>query len=194
MAAGALILAAGFSTRFGSDKRLHLLPDGRPMISATVRTYQNVFTHVAVVVRDSDSDLARRLADTSSHRLPIVVPTARAAQGMAASLADGIRAIADWDYAFIALADMPNIRTETLRQLDAEMRSARRDARTAIVQPTFEGKTGHPVGFSRELFADLIALHGDRGARSVIEANRHVLTEVVVDDRGVLEDFDQPPG
>lgn len=194
MAAGALILAAGFSRRFGSDKRIHTLADGVPMIHATLSRYHDVFTNVAVVVRDSDSAIVKQLTGELSRRQPIIIATARAEQGMSASLGDGVRAIADWDYAFIALGDMPYVRAETLRTLDGHMRSARRTGAAAIVQPVCESERGHPVGFSREFFAQLMALGGDRGARSVIAANESAVTTVKVDDRGVIDDVDQPPG
>lgn len=164
------------------------------MISATIARYQDAFANVAVVVRDSDSDIVKQLSRGRSRRQPIIIPTARADQGMSASLGDGVRAIADWDYAFIALADMPYVRAETLRALDARMRTARRGGAAAIVQPVCGSDSGHPVGFSREFFAQLMSLAGDRGARSVIAANEDAVVTVNVDDRGVIDDVDQPPG
>ena len=106
-------------------------------------------------------------------QLPIIVPTNQAHLGMAASIADGIRAVVDWDYAFLGLGDMPYIRPDTLRTLKAAMDDAFASTKSRASCVPMHGDTpGHPVGFSREFFAELIALTGDRGARSVVDAHR----------------------
>ena len=193
MTAGALVIAAGFSRRFGSDKRLYRLRSGRSMLQATLAPYLEVFRNVAVVVRANDSRVAQHLMSGTGPRRPIIVTTALAERGMSASLADGVRSLAAWDYVFIGLGDMPFLRAETLRTLDARMREARTDRIARIVVPVHQEQPGHPVGFSRDFFAELIALEGDRGAKSVVAAHPDAVVRVTVDDPGVVEDLDQPP-
>lgn len=193
MAHGALIIAAGFSRRFGSDKRLFKMKDDEPLLIASLRPYRSVFPNVAVVVRSSDSELTQLIAARLGRQLPIIVPTNQAQLGMAASIADGVRALANWDYLFLGLGDMPYVRSETLAVLKAEMDRARSEHAPRIVVPIHGDAAGHPVGFSREFFAELIALTGDRGARSVIDAHATVVRWIAVDDPGVVTDIDQPP-
>jgi len=188
-----LIIAAGFSRRFGSDKRLYTLKHDDPLLIATLRPYRRVFSNVAVVVRSSDSELSRLISDRLGRNAPIVVPTAHAHLGMAASIADGVRALAAWDYLFLGLGDMPYVRAETLEQLKARMDHARLDRDPCIVVPMLGDAPGHPVGFSREFFAELIALTGDRGARSVVEAHPSAVTRIAIDDPGIITDIDHPP-
>ncbi len=190
---GALIIAAGFSRRFGSDKRLFRLKHGEPLLVASLRPYRTVFANVAVVVRSSDSELSGLIAAQLGRQRPIIVPTDFAHRGMAASIADGVRATAAWDYLFLGLGDMPYVKSDTLALLKAPMDAARADRRACIVVAELDGVAGHPVGFSREFFAELIALEGDRGARSVIDAHADAVQRVPVDDAGVLADIDQPP-
>jgi molybdenum cofactor cytidylyltransferase len=190
--AGALLIAAGFSRRFGSDKRLHRLPDGRILLIASLAPYRDAFRNVAIVIRETDSAVLAELRRAFADRMPIVATTANAAAGMAASLADGVRALLDWDYLFVGLADMPYVQATTLRTLEAHMRAARAERLPRIVQPWFRGAPGHPVGFSREFFADLLRLEGDHGARSVVLAHPEAVERVDVDDAGVLLDVDQP--
>jgi len=147
-------------------------------------------------VRSSDSELTQIIGARLGRRLPIIIPTEQAHLGMAASIADGVRTLVDWDYLFLGLGDMPYVRSETLAQLKAEMEAARADRFgrvPRIVVPTYRDEPGHPVGFSREFFAQLIALTGDRGARSVIDAHPTAVHRVDVDDPGVVTDIDQPP-
>ena len=61
-----------------------------------------------------------------------------------------------------------------------------------IVATQFDGKRGHPVGFSRKYGALLAALGGDEGARSIVAARPSALRLVDVDDPGVLRDVDRP--
>jgi len=190
---GALVIAAGFSRRFGSDKRMFKLNTGEPLLVASLRPYRTVFPNVAVVVRSSDSELTHLISRTLGRAVPIIVPTDQADQGMAASIADGIRALASWDYVFLGLGDMPYVRTATLELLRDRMNEARSDALARIVMPTFSGESGHPVGFSREFFGELIALTGDRGARTVVAAHPDSVDRIDVDDPGVVADIDEPP-
>jgi molybdenum cofactor cytidylyltransferase len=189
---GALVIAAGFSRRFGSDKRVFQLKH-EPLLIATLRSYRAAFANVAVVVRSSDSALTRMIGEAFGRQLPIIVPTNQAHLGMGASIADGVRAVVDWDYVFLGLGDMPYIRPDTLRTLKAAMDAIRIDKEPCLMVPMHADTPGHPVGFSREFFAELIALTGDRGARSVIDAHRAAVRRIVIDDPGVVTDIDHPP-
>jgi molybdenum cofactor cytidylyltransferase len=191
--AGALIVAAGFARRFGSDKRLHRLPGGEALLITTLRSYRAAFDSVAVVIRHTDSELSRELSRAFGHNVPIIVATENAAQGMAASIADGVRALSAWDYLFIGLGDMPYVASATLGRLRDVMIRARRAGESRIVVPRHDGTAGHPVGFSREFYSDLIALSGDRGARSVVVAHADRVEYLDTDDAGVLADIDEPP-
>ncbi|MFU8816108.1 MAG: nucleotidyltransferase family protein [Pseudomonadales bacterium] len=189
MTAGAVLLAAGASRRFGSDKRRHRLEDGTPLLSASVSLYAAAFEQLIVVLRPEDDDLAAAVSAAATGT-PRVVRCADAHLGMGHSLAAGIRAAAGWRYAFVALADMAWVRVETLARLRAVLTAAPPDA---IVQPAYHGAAGHPVGFGAAHFARLCRLSGDEGARSLVREARAQLVTVDVDDPGVLEDLDTPP-
>jgi molybdenum cofactor cytidylyltransferase len=50
------------------------------------------------------------------------------------------------------------------------------------------GRRGHPVGFSPELYSELVQLSGDEGARRLVA--RYPSHGVELDDPGVLADVD----
>lgn len=184
MSGGVIILAAGFSRRFGSDKRCHRLPDGRTLLQATYAQYRAVFDDVVLVVRDEDQALVAQFGS------PETVVSHDAALGMGHSLASGVRERNHWDYLFVALGDMPYITEDTLMELKQTMTSANDGA---IVLPIVQGQPGHPVGFSPLHYPALAGLKGDRGARSVLTGEEHHIVELAVADEGVLRDLDTPP-
>jgi len=189
---GALLLAAGFARRFGSDKRRHLLDDGATLLAATLSLYVRAFDQVVVVLRPDDDDIQAAIREAFPAVSCVNAPLAHL--GMGHSLAAGIAAVSDrhhdWEYAFVGLADMPFVRVETLAQLRHAMEKA---PSPVIVQPLQAGRPGHPVGFHRFFFRDLGALTGDQGARRVVEQHRDALVAVVTTDEGVVKDMDTPP-
>jgi molybdenum cofactor cytidylyltransferase len=60
------------------------------------------------------------------------------------------------------------------------------------VVPTFEGKRGNPVLWSRRFFPDLMAIEGDVGARHLIGRYAEAVVEVAVDGEAAFDDVDTP--
>lgn len=179
----ALILAAGFGTRFGSDKRRVTLPDGRTLLGASLARAQAVFDEVHVVLRPEDDPAQLGLPPDSS-----IILCEDAGQGMGHSLAAGVRALVSVEGEAIAvlLGDMPWIAESSLRALIAEAAPSR------IVFPVHHDERGHPVLFGREFWPELQQLTGDEGARRVLRAHAAAWIAVGVDDPGVLRDVDSP--
>ncbi len=182
MSGGAVILAAGNSTRFGSDKRRFPLSGKGAMLEATLALYQAVFEQCFVVLKPQDSFWAGRLRGVCS------VHAQDAALGMGHSLAAGVAAARHLDYLFVALADMPYVQTATLAQLRRELTDA-----NCIVQPECQGRPGHPVGFGSAYFGELQALSGDIGAKPVLDRHAALIRRVPVADTGTIRDIDVPP-
>ena len=180
MRTAALVLAAGASRRFGSDKRLHLL-EGEPMLVRSLAIYRKVCDDVGVVIRSGEPEIAA-LAQAAGCR---VVEASDAAMGQSRSLAAGVQAMrGDADQLIVGLGDMPFVRPDTVRQLVAALATAP----TRIVRPTYKGRPGNPIGFPAGFFDDLTGIEGDTGARELVAASDPRLLEV--DDPGVLRDID----
>ena len=179
--AAAVLLAAGASRRFGTDKRLHSL-DGTPMVVRTAELYATSFSKLYIVLKQDDEAVARLVEPLK----PAIVIAEDAAKGMGRSLAAGISAAAGHPFVFVALADMPFVQASTLRQL--------RDlaAPGCIVRPLYRGTPGHPVGFAADYFEALGQLKGDQGAREVIRRHSRSLVQFWTDDAGVVRDVDRP--
>ncbi|MBI4192073.1 MAG: nucleotidyltransferase family protein [Betaproteobacteria bacterium] len=182
MEIGAILLAAGSSSRFGGDKLLHPLPDGTPIGAAAARNLLAALSDVVAVVRPGDFPLADLFEQEGCY----VVVCPHAARGMGASLAHGVAQRRGADGWVIALADMPSIKSSTIASVVREL-----EAGGDLVAPTYQGQRGHPVGFGKRFGAQLLALDGDAGARDVIAAHKGELVLVECDDPGILQDIDR---
>lgn len=180
-----ILLAAGQSTRFGSNKLLNPLPDGTPMAVACARTLHAVLEHCIAVVDDSQGTVARLLAEAGLQ----VIANPRALEGVGTSIACGVAASPGAGGWVIALADMPGIPARVIRQVAGGL------ARGAdIVAPVCRGQRGHPVGFAARHAPALLALNADSGARDIIAANHDTLELIETQHRGVIFDIDTPAG
>jgi molybdenum cofactor cytidylyltransferase len=178
-----ILLAAGSAQRFGAHKLLQPLADGTPVGVAAARALRAALPDSIAVVRPDDHVLIEALDEEGLR----TVVNPHAEQGMGSSLATGIGAAADADGWLIALADMPWIDRATMRMLTHSLRQG-----ASMVAPEHKGHRGHPVGFARHWGADLRALHGHQGARSLIAAHPGQLVLHQTQDRGVLLDVDHP--
>jgi molybdenum cofactor cytidylyltransferase len=179
-----ILLAAGLSTRFGGDKLLHELPDGRAIALVSALNLQAAVEDLLVVVRPDHQALIKLL---NAHHIK-TLPCPNAAQGMGASLACGVAASRDTAGWLVALADMPFIDPATLRAVAKALRNG-----ATLAAPSLDGqRNGHPVGFSAAWRDDLLKLDGDQGARSLIAARREEMTLIRCNDPGIFRDIDLP--
>jgi molybdenum cofactor cytidylyltransferase len=177
-----LLLAAGSSQRFGSNKLLYRLADGQPMAVAAASSLRSACDRLIAVVRPEAETLAPLLRDAGCE----IIPVADAAQGMGASLAAGVQATANADGWIVALADMPFIDSKSHQRVRDCLQAG-----ASLVATQHQELRGHPVGFAKAWFSQLVALTGDQGGRDILEKNAHRLTLCQVDDPGVLRDIDQ---
>jgi molybdenum cofactor cytidylyltransferase len=189
----AIVLAAGTSRRFGSDKLLHtIMLHGvtLPLAAHSLLPWLETFGRITVVVRPGAgtfcSAIETALGAIKSAQIRWFV-CADAAQGMASSLVCGVRAnlgAAGW---LIGLADMPAVPKAAI----AGVRKALLVG-AALAAPTRDGRRGHPVGFASHYRDELLLLRGDTGARRLLERDISKLVEINIDDAGIFADIDIP--
>ncbi len=178
-----VLLAAGASSRFGSNKLLAPVADGTPLGLRAAKNLLPWIDRLVVVVGHGQCAIRELFTQAGLD----VCLCADAALGMGHSLRCGIAAVREAGACVLALADMPMLSDETVSRVVTSLRSG-----AEIVVPTHSGHDGHPVGFSRTVFPELSRLSGDRGAREVVlrDPNRVVRVECL--DPGVLLDIDTP--
>ncbi len=183
-----ILLAAGFSRRFGStDKLLQLLADGRPIALASAEHLIQAIPECIAVLRPENKALASLLVNAG---LKVIFCNDNEHE-MADSLTAAIRYSSSFEAAkdgfVIGLADMPYIRPKTIRVVADKIAGG-----ASIVIPTHQNQRGHPVGFSAKFRNALENLQGDEGARSIIKRYPHEIHLLPTDDAGILADIDTP--
>lgn len=180
-----VLLAAGSASRFGGDKLLAKLADGRPLASAALSALATAVDAVIAVVRPGDAALQALLGESGA----LIAVCPEAAEGIGASLACGAREVQrrfpDAQGAIIALADMPWLLPSTVARIAAALRRG-----AVLAAPTHRGTRGHPVAIGADYFAELRMLSGDEGAKKLLAAHGAELELIAVDDPGVLRDVD----
>lgn len=158
----AIVLAAGASRRFGSQKLLAPL-HGKPVVRWAVENVLAALPDEVMVVVGRDGDAVREALEGLAVR---VVVNERWAEGMSTSLSAGIAALpADVDAVLIALGDQPGVDPAVI----ASLFNAYTEGSRPIAAPSYRGERGNPVVFGAELFPELLAIQGDRGAKDIIE-------------------------
>ena len=176
---GAIVLAAGFSSRFGSSKLLAQLSNGKTVFQQTLERIGGALSDRLVVTRPELAAQLRALAPDTP-----ILSFEHADHGMGATLAFAAKQIQNWDACLVCLADMPFIETATYSLIAEQVSS------NTIVAPSFDSKPGNPVAFGSDFFTALATLTGDSGGRKLTSRNPQAVRELQVTDPGVLQDID----
>ncbi len=171
----AIVLAAGQSKRYGSNKLLRHLPAGNTLIGHTVDTAEAAGCDPIIVVTGAyETELKKAL---TGRKVEFVFnenwPT-----GMGSSIARGIRALMNQPEPpaafFILVADQPGLHADLLRQMMARFEALS----PAAIRCNYGTSWGPPVLFSISLAEELSQLSGEQGARSVLSKYQDKVLEV----------------
>jgi len=177
----AVVLAAGASTRMGTQKLL--LPfDGETLLRRAVRQVRAAGFDDVLVVLGSEHEATLAALDGLPVRHAINM---QFASGMGSSFRTAVEHLADSDAAMFALADQPFVTTNEYRTvLDTYRQHAR-----PIVSVRYGEVMAPPHLFEREFFPELAELQ--HGARSVLQ--RHLeRTTILRFPPDLLVDIDTP--
>jgi molybdenum cofactor cytidylyltransferase len=164
---GAILLAAGSSSRLGQSKQL-LHIDGAPLVRRQAELLLSLEPACVVVVSGAE----QLAVEEALHGLPVQrVHNPNWSQGMGTSLACGIRAMPERVRgALLLLCDQWRVSEGDLHGLVA----AWHPSPTKAVSAEWNNDQGHAVAgvpaiFPRALFARLLKLQGDRGAQQLLK-------------------------
>jgi molybdenum cofactor cytidylyltransferase len=183
---GAVVLAAGRARRYGELKQL--LPwHGIPLVAhVTAQALACAdIQRVAVTLGAEATQVGAALAGYEV--LQVTVEDWE--QGQSRSVRTGLAALAAWPAAVLfLLADQPGISPALLSALIR----CHRATLAPVVAPRYRGQRGNPVLFDRLTFPEFELLHGDIGARPILQAHRDEIAWVDWPTPEILQDIDTP--
>lgn len=188
MKLGLIMLAAGNSRRFGSNKLLYGI-DGMPMYrhillelvqTREVLKIQEHTCEITVVTQyDEIAQEARKLGAQVLYNL-------HPDEGISSSLKIGLRGNRDMDACLFTVADQPWLRGETILGL---VRVFLREGK-GIACVEYDGKLGNPCIFSKKYFEELMKLSGDVGGKRVVVSHRVDVAVMRVENGREMVDVD----
>lgn len=167
-----VVLAAGSSRRLGTPKQL--LPYGNTtVLGATLDVARAVGFDQLIVTLGGAAQAVRDAVPLSGCD---VVTVEDFGTGCSASLRVALEHV-DPEAAGIVLmlGDQPRMDPMTARRL------IQRGLAADIMVCRYADGIGHPFWFSRNMFADIRQLHGDKGVWKLIESGRHPVHELAAD-------------
>ena len=166
MKTGAVVLAAGSSSRLGEAKQLVRL-GGERLLERAVRIALEAGCEPVVVVLGAR---AEQIKAACHLRGAVVLRQPGWAEGMAASIRLGIETLQnEVDAAVVLGCDQPAVGAAHLRAL-MELAGADSDRPAGrVVASAYAGKRGIPACFPADVFEELKRLRGDKGARDLLQ-------------------------
>ena len=179
---GAVVLAAGSSSRMGSPKQT-LQFEGESLLRRAALAALGAGCRPVVVVTGAHAELSRRELDGLDVR---VVLNKLWETGMASSVRVGVEGLDGAEAAVLMLCDQPHATADVISRLV----EAHRATGSPVVASAYGGGFGVPAVFGRALFAELTRLEGAAGAKQVIK--RHAAEAHFVPFPGGEVDVDTP--
>jgi molybdenum cofactor cytidylyltransferase len=181
-----LILAAGESSRMGTDKAL-LIYRGRTFLESVMAMLREAgIERIAVVLGHHAEEIQRAVNPEGAE----VVINRDYQCGQTSSLQAGLKALEspELEAIVLSLVDHPAVPAGVVQQLIARFQQSG----APVVIPTFEGQRGHPVLIGRGLFKELLELTPEEGANSIIRRYGGATQFIGVEEPGVIIDVNDP--
>jgi CTP:molybdopterin cytidylyltransferase MocA len=183
----AIVLAAGASRRLGQPKQLLKL-GGETLIERAIRLANEAGAVPVIAVLGAHFEIICASVALNDAILSI---NGQWEKGIASSIHAGLKtldaAAKGASGVLILSCDQPRLTAAHLRAL-IEAFSARNQA--AIVASAYAGVHGVPAIFPRSVYADLLALRGDQGARALLV--KPPCPEIALAFEGGEADIDEP--
>jgi molybdenum cofactor cytidylyltransferase len=169
MRVGAVVLAAGGSTRFGKPKQFALF-EGETFVRRIVRAAIEAGCAPVVVVTGEDS--VQITSELTRFTVTIAMNPGWSS-GVGSSIRVGVQRamdlVADLDASLLLSCDQPFVTAAVLAQLI----QLRLTSGKPIVASAYATTLGIPALFDRSCFPDLLRLKEDSGAKKIILARPH---------------------
>ncbi len=179
-----IILAAGFSKRFGGNKLLAEV-NGVKMIERVIKACNNSsLDRVLLIYRNEEiKNIGEKYNIETFYNN-------NAHLGQSASVKLGVEKAENSSAYMFVMGDQPFITSKLINKLVDKFKNNR----FSITVPCYEGKNGNPVTFSSIYREDFLTLQGDKGGRDIIKENTSSVGKVYIDNSKLGLDIDNREG
>ncbi len=178
----AIIMAAGQSRRFGSNKLLLPL-QGKPIIQHLLDQFPFQLFHQVVLVYSHEQ------VRTIAKNYPLILcHNEHPSLGKWQTIQLGLKTCDDAEGTLFLVADQPLLKEVTIITLAETFRQHP----TRIIRPIIADKPGNPVFFPASCLQELKSLQGDIGGRTVIRQHSDLLMPIPFNDPNEFIDIDTP--
>ncbi len=182
---GAVVLAAGRSTRMGRVKQTLAWGESTLIGHVIAQLQASGLEEIVVVTGAAREEVEAALA---SARVRFVFNPDYATSEMARSLQIGLTALpANYSAALVALADQPHLEPDVVRAVVQRWR----ETLAPVVAPVYNDQRGHPMLFDQATWPAIQALPPTANPRQVVQSAVRI-EKVEVDTASILQDIDTP--
>ena len=180
---GAIVLAAGKSSRMGRNKLLITI-NGRMVIDRLLDVLEDTVDKIVVVTGYNPESIQNAVKSRDIK----LVHNSEFEKGMTSSVRAGLSIVRDMDAVFLVPGDQLGIDANLIEKMK---KTIIEDQEALIVSPIFEGKRGHPILFRNLLFNDVLLLSEEMTLRDLVKRYEFA-HRFVESDEWCTRDFDTP--
>ena len=178
----AILLAAGQSKRMNGENKLTKEIQGIPLIKHSVKNILASSIDELIIVLGHQKEIIEKLID-KNEKIKFVF-NKDFESGMASSIKTGLSNLFEKTEAFfICLGDMPMVNSDVYNQLIQSKNNKE------IIVPTYKGEQGNPILFSKFIKEKIMTIHGDVGAKKILELNNDKILNVKISNQSIKKDF-----
>ena len=179
----AILLAAGQSKRMLGENKLIKKIHNIPLIKHSVQNILASSIDELIIVVGYQKEIIKDTIDKDDKIKFVFNEDYKS--GIGSSIKMGIKNLSEkTEFFFICLGDMPNIKKQTYNKI-IEVKNNKE-----IIVPTYKGKRGNPILFSKKMKNELMLIKGDVGAKKILELNKEKIFTVPIEDDGIIIDYD----
>ena len=193
MKIGAILVAAGTSSRMGGENKLLLPLANDTVIGTTLNHLARTDSSQLIVVTGRDAQIVEaeisKINPEVSGQKSKIVHNPDYEKGLTTSIQAGLRAIDNAEAVMVCLGDMPLIKTEDYRFL---MSSFASQNEYSIQVPFYGEQKGNPVIFGRQHFTEILNHTQMNGCSLVVRRNSGSVCRIQVSSDRFIQDIDTP--
>jgi len=177
-----ILLAAGLSKRMKGENKLTKKIQGIPLIKHSVKNILDSSINELIIVLGYQKEIIEKLID--QHEKIKFVFNKDFESGMSSSIKIGLNHLSNNTEAFfICLGDMPMV-SANIYDFLIKSRSQK-----DILVPTYKGRQGNPILFSKSMKEKIMSINGDVGAKKILELYNNKILNLEINDHGVTRGF-----